>query len=80
MPDDLRSYLADPEGDQAYPTITLSWVALHERYRNPVKGAALKEFVGWGLTEGQAFSSTLGYVPLPASLSGRSQQVLSVVN
>ena len=77
VPDDLRSYLADPEGDQAYPIITLSWVALHERYRNPVKGAALKEFVGWGLTDGQAFSSTLGYVPLPASLSGRSQQALS---
>lgn len=80
VPDDLRSYLADPEGDQAYPIITLSWLALHERYRNPVKGAALKEFVSWGLTEGQAFSTKLGYVPLPASLTGRSQQALSAVN
>jgi phosphate transport system substrate-binding protein len=80
VPDDLRSYLADPEGDQAYPIITLSWLALHERYRNPVKGAALKEFVGWGLTEGQAFGTKLGYVPLPASLSGRSRQALSAVN
>ena len=47
----------------------MSWLALHERYRNPVKGAALKEFVGWGLTEGQAFSTKLGYVLPPASLS-----------
>lgn len=79
VPDDLRTYLADPEGDDSYPIITLSWLALHERYRNPAKGAALKEFVSWGLTDGQAFSAKLGYVPLPAALSGRSRQALSAI-
>jgi phosphate transport system substrate-binding protein len=80
VPDDLRTYLADPEGDESYPIITLSWLALHEHYRNPAKAAALKEFIDWGLTEGQAFSTKLGYVPLPASLSDRSRQALSATN
>lgn len=80
VPEDLRTYLADPVGEESYPIITLSWVALHERYQDPAKGAALKEFIIWGLTEGQAFSAKLGYVPLPASLSARSRQALSVTN
>ena len=68
VPQDLRTYLADPKGDESYPIITLSWLLLHERYRDPAKSALIKEFVGWGLTEGQSFSVNLGYIPLPRGL------------
>ena len=31
--------------------------------------AALRKFVTWGLTEGQAHSRDLGYIPLPAEIA-----------
>lgn len=80
VPDDLRTYLADPQGADSYPIITLSWLLLHERYRDPAKSAAIKEFVGWGLTEGQASSVRLGYIPLPAAVSARAVQALAGVS
>lgn len=80
VPADPRTYLADPKGDDSYPIITLSWLLLHERYRAPATGAAIKEFVGWGLTEGQAFSVKLGYIPLPASASRGALQALANVS
>lgn len=80
VPADPRTYLADPKGDDAYPIITLSWLLLHERYRDQAKAAAIKDFVGWGLTEGQAFSGKLGYIPPPASASRRALQALANVS
>lgn len=77
IPADLRAYLADPQGERSYPIITLTWMLLHERYPNPLKGTALKEFVGWGLTEGQGIAVRLGYIPLPAALTGHAQALLA---
>jgi phosphate transport system substrate-binding protein len=79
VPEDLRVYLADPQGEQSYPVITLTWIVLHENYRDPVKSAALREFVGWGLTEGRGAAVSLGYLPLPATLTGRAQSLLASV-
>ncbi len=79
IPADLRTYLADPQGEQSYPIITLTWTLLHERYRDPAKGAALKEFVGWGLSEGQGIAVGLGYIPLPAALTGPAQTLLASI-
>jgi len=80
VPGDLRTYLADPKGDNAYPIITFSWLLLHERYRDPAKSAAIKDFVGWGLTEGQGLGAKLGYIPLPAAVSRRALQAVAGVS
>ncbi len=79
VPADLRAYLADPQGEQSYPIMTLTWMLLHERYRDPTKSAALKEFIGWGLSEGEGIAVSLGYLPLPAALSGHAQSLLASV-
>lgn len=80
VPADLRTYLADPKGQESYPIFTLSWLLLHERYRDPAKSAAIKEFARWGLTQGQSMSGKLGYVPLPAGLSDRALQALAAIS
>lgn len=77
---DLRTYLADPRGQHAYPIFTLSWLLLHERYRDPAKVAVIKEFARWGLTQGQSMSGQFGYVPLPAALSDHALQVLAAIS
>lgn len=39
IPSNLRVFLPDPDGDDAYPIVSLTWLLLSERYDDPVKGA-----------------------------------------
>jgi phosphate transport system substrate-binding protein len=64
LPENLRAFAPDPQGADAYPIVTYSWILAYERYDDPNKAAALKDVVQWSLTEGQQFSEELGYVPL----------------
>jgi phosphate transport system substrate-binding protein len=64
LPENLRIFFPDPAGKDSYPIVTYSWLLLYKKYDDQQKAAALKQFVTWCLTEGQAFSETLGYVRL----------------
>jgi phosphate transport system substrate-binding protein len=64
LPENLRAFFPDPDGPHSYPIVTYSWLLLYQRYDDPQKVAALKRFVAWCLTDGQAFSEPLGYVRL----------------
>lgn len=66
---DPRAFLADPAGENAYPIVTLTWILLDGRPAASAKEKVLREFVGWGLTDGQAMSAGLGYIPLPETIS-----------
>jgi phosphate transport system substrate-binding protein len=76
MPDNLRLYLPDPEGEDSYPIVSLTWLLLYERYPDPQKSAALKRFVTWGLSLGQSYGPELGYIALPADVTSRSRAAL----
>jgi phosphate transport system substrate-binding protein len=76
MPENLRLLIPDPEGEDAYPLLTLSWLLVYQRYPDPAQAAALKQFVTFGLTEGQRHSRELGYMPLPDAIVSRSREAL----
>jgi len=76
MPENLRLLIPDPDGEDAYPILTLSWLLLYRHYPDPAKASAIKQFVNFGLTEGQRYSRELGYVPLPDEIVSRSQKAL----
>lgn len=65
LPENFRIWPADPTGANDYPIVTFTWLLLYKEYPNKDTLAALKKFVKYGLTDGQQFSSELGYVPLP---------------
>ncbi|MGY6278081.1 phosphate ABC transporter substrate-binding protein PstS [Methylomonas sp. MgM2] len=79
MPDNLRLMIPDPAGENAYPILTLSWLLLYRHYADPAKSAALKQFVSFGLTEGQLYSRELGYVSLPEEIVSRSLKALDAI-
>ena len=68
-PPNLRLFLPDPDGEDAYPIVSYTWLLLYDRYADRDKVAALRKFVTWGLTEGQALSRGLGYIPLPPEIA-----------
>lgn len=76
MPENLRLLIPDPDGEDAYPILTLSWLILHQNYPDPAQAFAIKQFVNYGLTEGQRYSRELGYVPLPSEIVFRAQKAL----
>ena len=79
MPENLRLLIPDPDGTDAYPILTLSWLLVYQRYPDPAKASALKQFVTYGLTEGQRDSRELGYMPLPDEIVSRSRAALESI-
>ena len=80
MPANLRLFMPDPDGDEAYPIVSFSWLLLYERYPDPLKAAALKKFLAWSLTEGQRMSGELGYIPLPPEVASQSLSAVDRIN
>lgn len=78
-PDLLRAWPSDPEGKDAYPIATFTWLLLYKKYDNAPIGEAVKKFVNFGLTDGQKFAEDLGYIPLPQEVAGKCLEVLKSV-
>jgi phosphate transport system substrate-binding protein len=38
MPANLRLYLPDPDGEESYPIVSLSWLLVYDRYQRPAEG------------------------------------------
>jgi len=65
LPANLRAWLPDPDGANAYPIVTYTWLLLYRKNADAKKAAALRELVDYCLTEGQKTSASMGYIPLP---------------
>jgi len=68
LPENFRAFISDPEGDEAYPVVTYTWMMTHKKYDDPAKAKAVEAMIEYGLTEGQKNSAELGYVPLPKNV------------
>jgi phosphate transport system substrate-binding protein len=79
FPENLRIWPEDPAGDDDYPIATFTWLLLYKKYSDSAKLKALKEFVTYGLTDGQKFAGELGYIPLPAAVVEKSKAALASV-
>ena len=65
LPADLIAWVSDPEGKDAYPIVTYTWMLFYKKYNDKAKAKALRALIDYGLTDGQKESEALGYVPLP---------------
>jgi phosphate transport system substrate-binding protein len=79
LPENLRVWPEDPSGAEDYPIVTFTWLLLSKKYQDAGKLKALKDFVAYGLTEGQKAAPQLGYIPLPAPVVEKCQAALATV-
>ena len=79
MPANLRMFFPDPPGKSSYPLVTYSWILLYGAYPDTKKGAVVKDFVQWGVTDGQRFAEALGYCPLPDSIRERATKAIGEI-
>jgi phosphate transport system substrate-binding protein len=79
MPENLRVYVPDPSGPDAYPIATFTWILLRKNYGDPAKAKAIRDLFAWSLGDGQHYASDLGYVPLPPEVVEKAQAALRTV-
>ncbi|MEA5573764.1 phosphate ABC transporter substrate-binding protein PstS [Calothrix sp. UHCC 0171] len=68
LPENLRAFIADPDGDESYPIVSYTWILAYKKYPDAVKAKAMEAMIEYALTEGQKQAPELGYVPLPANV------------
>ncbi|MBH8562512.1 phosphate ABC transporter substrate-binding protein PstS [Nostoc sp. CENA67] len=68
LPDNLRAFIADPEGAESYPIVSYSWILAYKKYPDAAKAKAMEAIIEYALTEGQKIAPELGYVPLPQNV------------
>lgn len=68
LPENLRAFITDPEGEESYPVVTYTWMLAYRKYDDPNKAIAVEAMVEYGLTEGQKQAPSLGYIPLPPNV------------
>jgi phosphate transport system substrate-binding protein len=73
IPDDFRVSLTNAPGKDAYPISTLTYLLIPEKFADAAKGKAIKDFLGWALTDGQSFcgQGELNFARLPQALVDR---------
>jgi len=79
LPENLRVFVPDPEGENSYPIVTLSWILIYNNYPDSQKAAMLKDLFAWCLSDGQREAQNLGYAPLPANVASKSVASLQAV-
>jgi phosphate transport system substrate-binding protein len=79
MPENLRVYVPDPSGPDAYPIATFTWILLRKNYGDPAKAKAIRDLFAWSLSDGQRYASDLGYIPLPPEVVEKAQAALRTV-
>lgn len=79
LPDNLRLFLPDPDGKDAYPIVTYTWLLLYKHYDKPEIAGALKDVVKYSLDAGQKVSEEMGYIPLPQSVVAADLKALDNV-
>src|SRR5262245_35418773 len=79
LPENLRVYVPDPAGADAYPIVTLTWILLYGHYADTQKARQLHDLFRWCLTDGQQYAAALGYTPLPPAIAYRSLAALETI-
>jgi phosphate transport system substrate-binding protein len=62
----------DAEGDGAYPVCAPTYVLAYKSQTDKAKGAILKAYLSFVLTDGQKLAESLNFAPLPKDLAKKA--------
>jgi len=79
MPDDFRVSITDPDGKDAYPISSFTWMLFYEKPSDKARAKTMADFMKWALTDGQQFTQALGYAPLPKAVVDKELQALQKI-
>jgi phosphate transport system substrate-binding protein len=79
MPDDFRVSITNAAGPTVYPISSFTWLLIPEKIPDGAKRDAIKDFVKWMLGDGQKFTESLSYAPLPKPVVAKELKAISEI-
>lgn len=79
VPSDLRFFIVNAPGADAYPVSGYSWVIVYRQQDDADKGAALANLFWWMIHGGQSYAAPLHYAPLPGMMVSSSEAQVRVM-
>jgi phosphate transport system substrate-binding protein len=80
LPENLRVWIPDPRGADAYPIVTYTWLLCYKKYQDPKIAETMKALVTYGLGEGQKDSEAMGYIPLPSNVVDKVKKAANQIS
>ena len=69
---DLTYNPLNADGDGSYPITAPTWILVYKNQADKAKGAAIKSFLKYVLTDGQALAKSVDFAGLPTSLQQKA--------
>jgi phosphate transport system substrate-binding protein len=79
MPADYRVSITNPDGKNAYPIASFTWLLIPQQSKDAAKGKVLHDFLVWMLKDGQRQTTELTYAPLPKEVIKKLQATVSTI-
>lgn len=79
MPDDFRVSITNPDGKDAYPIASFTWMLFYQSPSDKQRAKIMADFLKWALTDGQKDTGALGYAPLPKDVVDKELQALGKI-
>jgi phosphate transport system substrate-binding protein len=79
MPADFRVSITNAPGNGSYPIASFTWLLFYENPQDKAQARMMVEFMKWALTEGQKYTTDLGYAPLPKAVVDLEIKALSKI-
>jgi phosphate transport system substrate-binding protein len=80
IPPDLRFYIVNTQGVDAYPISGYSWLIVYQHQDDANKGRAIANLLWWMIHDGQSYAEPLHYAQLPAIMVAKSEmQIRSLI-
>ncbi|MEQ8754757.1 MAG: phosphate ABC transporter substrate-binding protein PstS [Coleofasciculus sp. G1-WW12-02] len=80
LPENLRAFISDPEGEESYPIVSYTWLLAYQDYPEPETAKSLEATIEYMLTEGQEIAPELGYVKLPQNVREKVAEAADVIS
>ena len=79
MPDDFRVSITNPEGKEAYPIASFTWLLIPSKFTDSAKRDVVKDFLKWALTDGQQYCDALAYAKLPKEVVAKEMKAIAQI-
>ncbi len=76
---DITAPIANASGAKAYPISSFTYLLVYKTAPNPGKGAAIKSFLKWAMTDGQKSAAAQDYAPLPPAIVALNQKTIDAL-
>jgi len=76
MPADFRVSITNAPGRDVYPISSFTWLLFNESPSDKTRARTMVDFAKWALTDGQKYTTELGYAPLPKEVVALEMKAL----